>query len=164
MNGLSQTDLWMRAWAVLTARVIIGLIFGMPGFDKVFNLGPAGHAEKYFTGPFGTDYWMPLWMLFAAGVTVPFIELIAGWCMVLGLRVREAAAGLTLVLMLVSYGSLLREPLANLSGNIFPRFILLAIVLFTPRVFDRFSLDAWLAARRGVTRAPAAAAASTAGS
>ena len=41
---------WSRqsreAWAVLFARGVLGLIFFMAGFWKVFTLTPAGHAHK----------------------------------------------------------------------------------------------------------------------
>jgi uncharacterized membrane protein YphA (DoxX/SURF4 family) len=37
-----------RAWALLFARFILGLIFFMAGFWKVFQLGPLEHARKYF--------------------------------------------------------------------------------------------------------------------
>ena len=70
-----------------------GLIFGMAGWHKVFVMTPAGHAAQYFTGPYA-DSWIPYWLLFAAGVTVPFIELIGGWLLVIGWRVREALIAL----------------------------------------------------------------------
>lgn len=37
-----------RAWAVLFARLVLGLIFFMAGVAKVFQLGPLEHARKYF--------------------------------------------------------------------------------------------------------------------
>jgi hypothetical protein len=37
-----------RAWAILFARLVLGLIFFMAGVMKVFQLGPLNHARKYF--------------------------------------------------------------------------------------------------------------------
>ena len=37
-----------RAWAILFARLVLGLIFFMAGVMKVFQLGPLEHARKYF--------------------------------------------------------------------------------------------------------------------
>lgn len=52
----------MRAWAILVARLILGLMFGMAGVWKCFTLTPAGHARTYFVGPYA-DTWIPAWML-----------------------------------------------------------------------------------------------------
>ena len=146
-----QTDTWMRAWAVFCARVILGLIFGMAGWHKVFVMTPAGHTAAYFTGPFA-DSWIPMWLLYAAGVTVPVVELVAGWMLVVGVRIREAMVALGLVLILVSYGHLLAEFLFNFNGHVIPRLALLAFVSVMPREADWRSLDAGRA-RRKVRRA-----------
>ena len=44
-----------RAWALLFARLILGLIFFMAGVSKVFQLGPIEHARKYFL-PFADTF------------------------------------------------------------------------------------------------------------
>ena len=56
-----------RAWAILFARLVLGLIFFMAGVMKVFQLGPLEHARKYFL-PF-SDTFLPIWSLWAVGVT-----------------------------------------------------------------------------------------------
>ena len=147
MTGALASDLWMKTWAVFVARVILGLIFGMAGWHKVFVMTPAGHAAEYFTVPYA-DYWIPYWLLYAAGVTVPFIELIGGWLLVVGWRIREAMIALGLVLILVTYGHLLAAFLFNFNGHVIPRTALLAFVCLVPRAVDRLSLDYWLASRR----------------
>jgi uncharacterized membrane protein YphA (DoxX/SURF4 family) len=127
-------------WAALFTRVIVGLIFGMAGFAKVFTLTPMGHAQKYFTGPYA-DAWIPYWMLLAAGVTVPFIELIAGWLLVVGLFRRPASIALGFVLVLVTYGHLLKESLYSPQGHIFPRTLLLIPTWILSTEDDMWSLD-----------------------
>src|SRR5688572_4581612 len=129
-----------RAWALFFARLVLGLIFFMAGISKVFQLGPLGHAEKYFL-PF-SDTFLPVWSLWLVGVTIPFIELIAGALLLLGLRVRDALIALGFVLVIVTFGHLLREPLFNLTGHVIPRLALLLFLLWCPRELDRFSLDA----------------------
>ena len=52
-----------RAWAILFARLVPGLIFFMAGVMKVFQLGPLDHARKYFL-PF-SDTFLPTWSLWA---------------------------------------------------------------------------------------------------
>ena len=96
-----------RAWAILFARLVLGLIFFMAGVMKVFQLGPLNHARKYFL-PFA-DTFLPVWSLWAMGVVIPFVELIAGALVILGLRVREALVALGFVLAVVTFGHLLHE-------------------------------------------------------
>src|SRR5476649_822568 len=128
-----------RAWAILFARLVLGLIFFMAGVMKVFQLGPLEHARKYFL-PF-SDTFLPVWSLWFVGVTVPLIELLAGALLILGLRTRDALIALGFVLVVVTFGHLLHEPLYNFSGHVIPRLALLLLVLWCPREYDRFSLD-----------------------
>lgn len=136
-----------RAWALLLARLVLGLIFFMAGVFKVFQLGPLEHARKYFL-PFA-DTFLPVWSLWFVGVTIPIVELLAGALLLVGLRVREALIALGGVLVVVTFGHLLREPLFNLTGHVIPRLALLLFLLWCPREQDRFSLD-WLFARTKV--------------
>jgi uncharacterized membrane protein YphA (DoxX/SURF4 family) len=132
-----------RAWAILFARLVLGLIFFMAGVMKVFQLGPLNHARKYFL-PFA-DTFLPVWSLWAMGVVIPFVELIAGALLILGVRVREALVALGLVLAVVTFGHLLKEPLYEFHTHVIPRLALLLFVFLLPRVDDRFSLDHFIA-------------------
>ncbi len=134
-----------RAWAILFARLVLGLIFFMAGVMKVFQLGPLNHARKYFL-PFA-DTFLPVWSLWAVGVLIPFVELIAGAMVILGLRVREALVALGFVLAIVTFGHLLHEPLYEFHTHVIPRLALLLFVLLLPREDDRFSLDYFVASR-----------------
>jgi uncharacterized membrane protein YphA (DoxX/SURF4 family) len=128
-----------RAWAVLFARLVLGLIFFMAGISKVFQLGPLEHARKYFL-PF-SDTFLPVWSLWLVGVTIPLIELVAGALLLLGLRIRDALIALGFVLVIVTFGHLLRDPVFNFSGHVIPRLALVLFLLWYPRENDRFSLD-----------------------
>ncbi len=131
-----------RAWAILFARLVLGLIFCMAGLMKVFQLGPVEHTRKYFL-PF-SDTFLPLRSLWAVGVTIPFVELIAGALVILGLRTRDALVALGVVLVIVTFGHLLHDALFNFSGHVIPRLALLLFILCLPPEEDRFSLDWWL--------------------
>src|SRR5207253_11404104 len=128
-----------RAWALLFARLVLGLIFFMAGVWKVFQLGPLQHARKYFL-PFA-DTFLPVWSLWVAGVTIPFVEMIAGALAIIGLCTREALVALGFVLAIVTFGHLLKEPLYEFHTHVIPRLALLLFVLMIPREDDRFSLD-----------------------
>lgn len=132
----------LRGIGLCTARVILGLIFGMAGYWKVFELTPVGHAQKLFIGPYA-DTWVPVWMLWTTGTVIPIVELIAGWLLVVGWRVRESLVALALVLVTVTYGHLLLEPLFNFNGHVIPRTLLLLVLALTPRADDILSIDAW---------------------
>lgn len=143
---MDQPSNLARAWALLFARLILGLIFFMAGFWKVFQLGPLEHARKYFL-PY-SDTFLPVWSLWFVGAVIPLVELMAGGLVFLGLRTRDALIALGFVLVIVTFGHLLREPLFNLTGHVIPRLALLLFVLLCPREHDRFSLDHVLASRK----------------
>lgn len=136
-----------RAWAILFARGVLGFIFFMAGLYKVFQMGPLGHARKYFTEPYA-DTFLPTWSLWAAGVTVPIIELVAGALVIIGLRTRDALIALGFILVLVTFGHLLKEPLYQFHTHVIPRLALLLFILMLPREDDFFSLDHVIARRR----------------
>ena len=69
-------------------------------------------------------------------------------CFGLGYRLREGQIALGAILIVVTYGHLLREALFDTTHHIFPRLVLLVITLTVPRERDLLSLDAWLS-RRG---------------
>ena len=128
-----------RAWAILFARLVLGLIFFMAGVMKVFQLGPLNHARKYFL-PFA-DTFLPVWSLWATGVVIPFVELIAGAMVILGFRVRWALVALGFVLAIVTFGHLLQDALYEFHTHVIPRLALLLFILVLPRGDDLLSLD-----------------------
>src|SRR6478672_10467975 len=141
---MDATTNW--AWAILFARLVFGLIFFMAGVYKVFQQGPIEHARQWFL-PY-SDTFLPVWSLWAIGVAIPFVELIAGGMVIIGLRTRDALVALGFVLAVVTFGHLLKEPLYEFHTHVIPRLALLLFVLMLPREDDRFSLDRWIALRR----------------
>lgn len=135
-----------RGWALLFARMVLGLIFFMAGVFKVFRLGPLEHARKYFL-PYA-DTFLPVWSLWGTGVVIPFVELIAGALVMLGLRTREALVSLGFVLVIVTFGHLLKEPLYEFHTHVIPRLALLLFIFLLPREDDRFSIDYLLKRRK----------------
>jgi uncharacterized membrane protein YphA (DoxX/SURF4 family) len=142
------TDATGRAYAIFLARVILGFIFLMAGVWKVFQLGPLQHARQLFVEPYAQTF-LPRWSLWAMGVTIPLVELLAGALVLVGWHTRAALFALGGVLMIVTFGHLLLEPLYEFHTHVIPRTALLLFVLAMPQRDDRFSLDSWLARRRG---------------
>jgi uncharacterized membrane protein YphA (DoxX/SURF4 family) len=134
-----MSDAAAKSWAVLFARLVLGLIFFMAGVWKVFSLGPAGHVQRFFL-PFQHTF-LPVWSLWAVGFAIPFVELIAGALVILGFKTRYALVALGVVLAIVTFGHLLEHPLYALHEHVIPRFALVLFVFLMPRDSDRFSLD-----------------------
>ena len=128
-----------KAFAILFARLVLGLIFLMAGVYKVFQLGPVGHVQKYFL-PY-RDTFLPVWSLWAVGFTIPFVELIAGALVIVGWKTRYALIALGVVLAVVTFGHLLKEPLYPFHEHVVPRLALLLFVLVMPAELDTFSID-----------------------
>jgi len=145
MNSPKDSNL-DRSWALLFARLVLGLIFFMAGVYKVFQLGPLEHARKYFL-PYA-DTFLPVWSLWATGVVIPFVELVAGALVMLGLRTRAALVSLGFVLAIVTFGHLLKEPLYEFHTHVIPRLALLLFIFLLPQEDDRFSLDYLLKLRK----------------
>lgn len=135
-----------RTWAILIARAILGLIFMMAGIWKVFTLGPLEHARRLFVEPYA-DTFLPAWSLWATGTVVPLVEMVAGALVLIGLWRRPALLALGGVLVLVTFGHLLAEPLHQFHTHVIPRTALLLFILVMPASDDRLALDHWLESR-----------------
>jgi uncharacterized membrane protein YphA (DoxX/SURF4 family) len=144
-DSQAMPNITRRAWAIFFAREVLAFIFFMAGVYKVFQLGPLGHARKYFL-PFA-DTFLPVWSLWATGTVIPIVELLAGGLLLIGLRIREALIALGFVLIIVTFGHLLKEPLYPFHEHVIPRLALLLFVLLFPAADDQISVDAWLAKR-----------------
>ena len=137
-----MSDAAAKSWAVLFARLVLGLIFFMAGVWKVFTLGPTAHVQRYFL-PF-QDTFLPTWSLWAVGYAIPFVELIAGALVILGWQTRPALLALGVVLVVVTFGHLLHEPLYAFHEHVIPRLALVLLLLLAPAEWDRFSIDGLL--------------------
>lgn len=137
MHG--NTSATGRVWAELFSRLILGLIFFMAGIFKVFQMGALAHARDLFVGPYA-DSILPAWSLWVAGTTIPYVELIAGALLIVGWRTRDALVALGAVLVVVTFGHLLADPLFPFNSHVIPRWALL-VVCFLLRDEARFSLD-----------------------
>jgi uncharacterized membrane protein YphA (DoxX/SURF4 family) len=135
-----------RAWAIFFCRAVLGLIFFMAGVYKCFVMTPIGHARHFFVGPYA-DTFLPAWSLWATGTAVPVVELLAGALVIVGYQTRAALVSLGGVLVLVTFGHLLKEPLYAFHTHVIPRLALLIVVLLLPREEDSLSVDGVLRSR-----------------
>lgn len=138
------------AIAVFLARTMLGLLFFMAGWWKVFTLTPAVHAQRFFLEGF-KDHWIPEWLLSFLGLAIPPFELIAGLMLLLGLWTRLFASLTGLLLLVTTYGHALQQPLFDIDGHTFTRLALALFVLMLCEKHDMFSLDARQATKRDRT-------------
>ena len=138
-----------EGWTIATfvVRWILGLLFLMAGWWKVFDLTAVEHARRFFVEGFA-EHWIPAWFLWALGVTIPYVELGAGVLLCVGFRVRTTLAVLGVLLIVTTYGHALQQPLFNIDGHTFTRLALIVFLLLAPVGADRFTLQAWLARRQ----------------
>lgn len=133
--------------ASFLARWIVGLLFLMAGYWKVFELGAQAHAQNFFVDGFN-EHWIPVWLLSALGLSIPYLELIIGVFACLGLRIKESVVAMGLLLIITTYGHALQTPLFDIDGHTFTRLALILFVLVVGWQNDKTTVDYWLARRR----------------
>ena len=144
MNETEQS----RAWGVLFARLVLGLVFFQGALWRVFDLGPLEHARRFFVEPYSESF-LPEWSLWLAGTAIPFVELVGGALVLVGLWRLPALVALGGVLVTVTFGHLVAEPIFAFNAHVMPRLILVVFLLTLPHEWDRFSFDAWRVRRAG---------------
>ncbi len=125
--------------ASLTLRLILGFIFLMQGFGKVFTWG----VEKVYRMDFFYDTYknlLPHSIIYATAYYTSYVELIGGFLLVIGLKTDYALYALASVLVIVTFGHGLAEPIWDLS-HVMPRLILLVTLLIIPKEWNSISVD-----------------------
>lgn len=136
-----------RGWARMFARVMVGIIFFMAGYWKCFELTPMQHARGMFVEGFAGT-WIPTVLLWGLGLSIPVVELVAGGLLIIGFRTREALLAIGFILLMVTYGHTLLEPLYSIKDHILPRTLLMLAALVLPEDEDRLTIDSYLQRRK----------------
>ena len=128
-----------RYIATTMIRLILGLIFLMQGYGKVFNYGVENlYQMDFFHGTY-KDL-LPDFITRATAYFTSYAELIAGFLLTIGLFRDYALYALGLVLIIVTFGHGLAEPIWDLSHVMYRTMLLLAL-LFLPKAWDKYSVD-----------------------
>lgn len=128
--------------AFLITRLILGLIFLMQGFGKVFTWGVENvYKADFFHGTF-KDL-LPDFVVYSTAYYTSYVELIGGVLLVLGLKTNYALYALASVLIIVTFGHGLAEPIWDLSDVMY-RTILLVSLLIMPKEWNKFSIDTFI--------------------
>lgn len=128
-----QTEL-----TVLALRLITGTLFFIQGYDKVFNIGIAGVYQTFHEPMHKKN--IPAWCLKSSAWFTSLAELVCGAMLIAGLFTPWAGLVLLLDLLLVVIAFGILEPMWDVK-HVFPRLVLLTIVLMVPSETHLFSLD-----------------------
>ena len=127
--------------AVLTMRLLLGFIFFFQGFGKVFKFG----LDAVYNGFFKSSYaeLLPDFLLLFTAYYTSLIELIGGFLLIIGFKRDITLYFLASVLVIVTFGHGLKEPIWDLS-HVMYRAILLVGLLLLPKNLDQFSIDGFI--------------------
>ncbi len=125
-------------FASLITRLIVGFLFCIQGYDKIFYVGKTEVNAAILPSfqKIGLSENLTKIFLFLTS----WIEFIAGGLLILGLFKYGCIYLLGIDLLFVVIGMSLIQPVLDLK-HIFPRLILLIILLLLPAEADVFSLD-----------------------
>ena len=127
-----------RAIATLTLRLLLGIIFFLQGFHKVFNWGIQDlYEEVFYNSSFEI---LPRFLVRATAYYTSYVELIAGFIIIIGFKRDWGLYALASVLVIVSIGHGMIETIWDLQHVIF-RTILLVSLLLLPKEWDKYSID-----------------------
>jgi uncharacterized membrane protein YphA (DoxX/SURF4 family) len=126
------------AIAELTIRVITGILFFFQGYDKLFKIKMDEVVNTFMQD--AERRHIPRSMVVFISYLTSTIELIGGFLLIIGLFTNYAAAALCLDLMMISLAFSLMQPIWDLR-HVFPRLILLFLLLALPQNCNFFSLD-----------------------
>ena len=131
-------DKTSRAVAILFTRALLGLIFIMQGYGKIFT-----YTVPKVYGLFFKDFektFLPKWLIWGTAYYTSYVELICGFLLIIGLFRRHALLLLAIDLLVVSFGHGFLEPIWDLQ-HVIPRAVLLVTILLAPAEWDKWNLD-----------------------
>ena len=133
-----------RAIATLTLRLLLGIIFFLQGFHKVFNWGVQDlYEEVFYNSSFEV---LPRFLVRATAYYTSYVELLAGLIIIIGFKRDWGLYALASVLVIVSFGHGMMETIWDLQHVMF-RAILLITLLLLPKEWDKYSLDSFISKR-----------------
>ncbi len=128
-----------RAIGLLFIRCILGFIFLMQGYGKVFSWGVENLLQMDFFYKTYKDL-LPDWLIYFTAYYTSYIELIGGVLLVIGFKKDWALYAVASVLVIVTFGHGLASPIWDLAQVMY-RTILLSALLILPTEWDSYSLD-----------------------
>lgn len=127
-----------RTVSLFTVRVILGLVFLMAGYGKIFTWG----IDNVYNSSFASfdKTFLPEFLLKFTAYYTSYVELLAGLLLIIGFRRDYALYALASVLIIVTYGHGLQSPIWDVKDVIF-RTILLGALLLAPVEWDKWQIE-----------------------
>jgi len=127
-----------RNIGLLLLRLLLGFIFFFQGYGKVFKFG----VDNIYNNSFKTTYGdlLPDFINFGTAYFTSYAELIAGFMLIIGFKRDWALYTLGLVLVIVTFGHGLAQPIWDTS-HVLVRTLFLVPLLLLPKEWDKYSLD-----------------------
>jgi putative oxidoreductase len=124
--------------APLLTRVLLGILFFMQGYDKIFKIGIANVIETI--RPAYRKMKLPDFMIAFSAYFTSFVEFACGLFLIVGLLKYVSLYLLGLDLIIVSFGMSAINSVWNME-LVFPRFLLLLFLLIYPAEYDVIMLQ-----------------------
>ena len=137
MNPLLSGE-YATTIGILVARVTLGVMFLYSGYDKAIRIGTKNVALEFQRQL--NKYSFPPFLFTLTAIYSAWVELIGGVLLIAGLLKFVTLSALGIDLLLVSIAFSLLDPIWDMK-HVFPRLLLLLLLLFIPLQQDVCSLD-----------------------
>ena len=135
-----MTD-YKLAFAELFVRVFAGILFLFQGYDKLFHIKMPEVINTFMQDAEKRHIPRPV-VAFISYLT-SLIELLGGLCLILGLFTNIALYAIGIDLLLIGFAFSFMQPMWDMK-HVFPRLILILILLILPPQANLFSLDNYI--------------------
>jgi putative oxidoreductase len=129
---------------VLTLRLLLGFLFFFQGYGKVFKFGVDNVYNNFFKKTY--QDLLPDFVNIGTAYFTSYVELIAGFLLIIGLKRDWALYALAAVLVIVTFGHGLAEPIWDAS-HVLVRAVFLIPLLLLPKEWDKYSVDYFIGKR-----------------
>lgn len=137
--GILLADLVNKeVMAVFICRVFLGLLFFFQGLDAVFNIRVNGVVDT-IEAPL-REKGIPRFFIVSGAYYTSYVQLIAGFCLLIGFAKYYALylLGFDLIIASIAFGMI--KPMWDMQ-HVFPRMLLLLLFLAAPSEWDVISVD-----------------------